>query len=554
LTRTHLRLTVVSGFRRTLLLSAFLLWPSHANAQAKDAFVEGLTQLINAVDGTFGDEGPALQAAVEAMTRGLAEWDERITWVESGFREDVAKAAPPAAARMRGTLGTVYLERGRVDDALAQFAAAAELDPSLAQVHVFRGLAYERANRSAEARDAYRAAWKSKPEEPAAAYLVLRTDPTSSAALTALSTAVGRRAESTNASSDGFPVADLLDDASAMVPLFAPAAYGQAFTLIRQGKYDEALRALKEAVAADPLVTDEGLRLEESKQVSAAMQQANWAGALALLPEALKRSPQSAELHRLYARVLSVAGQQDKSATQLREAVRLNPRDERSRIALADVQVVSREADAALETLRGTIRDLPESGEAHWQLGRIAQALGDADAVRSFERAATKPVVAGLARLYAIIGQSYHAQFDLDGAARAYRQRVEIAPNDRDAHFDLAEVYRGQDKLDEARVEYLAAALIDPTHAKTFGMLGQVEAAAGRDEEAVAMLRRAVTLNAGLLEVRYALSRALLRLGRTEEAQQELRAFEAAQAKAMDEQRRQFRDNQQKIDEVLKTR
>ena len=34
----------------------------------------------------------------------------------------------------------------------------------------------------------------------------------------------------------------------------------------------------------------------------------------------------------------------------------------------------------------------------------------------------------------------------------------------------------------------------------------------------------------------------------------ELSAFEQAQAKAMDEQRRQFRDNQQKIDDVLKTR
>jgi tetratricopeptide (TPR) repeat protein len=178
--------------------------------------------------------------------------------------------------------------------------------------------------------------------------------------------------------------------------------------------------------------------------------------------------------------------------------------------------------------------------------------MGDADAVRSFERAATKPVVAGLARLYAIVGQACHAQFDLDGAANAYRQRVRIAPNDRHAHFDLAEVYRAQDKLDEARVEYLAAALLDPTSATTFGMLGQVEAAAGRDEVAVAMLRRAVALDAGLLEARYALSRALLRLGRSEEAQQELSAYEQAQAKAMDEQRRQFRDNQQKIDEVLK--
>ena len=109
--------------RIRLVLLALLLWPSPASAQANDAFVEGLTQLINAVDGTFGDEGSALQSAVEAMTRGLAEWDDRITRVESGFRADVVKAAPPAAARMRATLGTVYLERGRVDDHQLEFGA-----------------------------------------------------------------------------------------------------------------------------------------------------------------------------------------------------------------------------------------------------------------------------------------------------------------------------------------------------------------------------------------------------------------------------------------------
>ena len=537
-----------------LVLTASVLWPTHVYAQAKDAFVQGLTQLINAVDGTFGDEGPALAAAIDAMARGLVDWDERVARVESGFRADIASAPPPAAARMRATLGTVYLERGRVDDALAQFAEAAKLDPSLTQVHVLRGLAYERSNRSAEAAAEYRAAWQAKPEEPATAYLTLRADPKATAVLTSLWTAVGRRVESTSAWPEGFLVADLLDDASVMVPLFAPAAYGPAFTLIRQGKYDEALTALKKVVAADPLMTDEGLRLEESKRASAAMREANWRVALPSIQEAVKLRPQSAEVHRIYGRVLAAVKQHDMSLTQLRDASRLNPRDERSRIAIADVLIASGKPESAIESLRETIRELPESGEAYWQLGRIGQALGDADAVRSFERAATKPVVAGMARLYAIIGQAHHAQFNLDPAAEAYRRRARIAPNNANAHFDLGEVYRAQDKLDEALVEYLAAALIDPTSAKTFGMLGQVEAAAGRDEQAVVMLRRAIALDAGLLEARYALSRALLRLGRTEEAQQELRAFEQAQAKAMEEQRRQFLDNQQKIDQVLKGR
>ena len=455
---------------------------------------------------------------------------------------------------MRATLGSVYLERGRFDDALAQFATAAELDPSLAPVHVLRGLTYERLNRPDDAATAYRAAWKASPDQATTAYLLLRTDPSTSDAREALWMAIRRRAESSNSAPEGFPIVDLLDDTSVTAPLFAPAAYAPAFALIRDGKYDQAVARLKQMVTADPLVTDQALLSEETKQGIAAFRKADLRSAAASLERAATGHPQSAEVRRIHGMVLAAAKLYDASLASLREAARLNPRDERSRIAIADVFVASGKPDVARETLRQTLRDIPESAEAQWQLGRIEQVLGDAGAVKSFERAASRPVVAGLARLYAIVGQAYHAQFDLDGAVTAYRQRVRIAPNDRAAHFDLAEVYRAQDKLDEARVEYLAAALIDPSNANTFGMIGQVEVAAGRDEQAVVMLRRAVTLDERLLEARYALSRALLRLGRTEESQQELRSYEAAQARAMEEQRRQFRENQQKIDEVLKTK
>jgi tetratricopeptide (TPR) repeat protein len=536
------------------LTTSLVVCASVAHAQAKDAFVEGLTQLINAIDGTFGDEGPALTAAIEAMTRGLAEWDARIARVESGFSADVATAPPPTAARMRATLGAVYLERGRIEDALTQFAAAAELDSSLAQVHVLRALAYERSNHAAEAAAAYRAAWQANPESAAAAYFLLRADPSAGQPLETLRTAVTRRVESTSAMFEGFPVADVLDDASVAIPVFAPAAYGPAFSLIHQGQYDEALTMLKAMVAADPLVTDGALQSDEARRGIAALREKNLRFAIVALDAALGRNPGSAEIHRVLGMAFAAAKQYDRGLSRLREASQMNPRDERARIAIADLLVATGMPDAARDSLRETVRDLPDSADAYWQLGRVEQALGDAGAVQSFERAATKPVVAGLARLHAIIGQAYHAQFDLDAAAAAYRLRVRIAPNDRDAHFDLGEVYRAQDKLDEARVEYLAAALLDPTSAKVFGMLGQVEAAAGRDEAAVVMLRRAVTLDAELLEARYALSRALLRLGRSDEARQELQAYEQAQARAMDEQRRQFRDNQQKIDEVLKSK
>jgi len=543
--RTHFFLVAVT---------TLILCPSLAHAQAKDAFVDGLTQLINVVDGTYGDEGPAITAAVDAMARGLGEWDARVARVESGFRADVAAAAPPAAARMRATLGTVYLERGRIDEALAQFNSAVELDRSFAQIHVLRGLSYGRSNRSADAAAAYRTALQANPGDATTAYLVLTADPANSSARKALWDAVTSRATSASPTPEGFPMAELLDDGSVAVPLFSPAAYGKGFALIRQGKYDEALASLREAAAVDPLVTDGALRSDQAKQGVAALRAKNLTTAVAALSEASSRSPESAELHRILGMALAAGKQYDQSLTHLRDAVRLNPRDERARIAIADVLVASGRPDAARESLRQTIAELPGSAEAYWQLGRVEQGLGEAAAVRSFERAAALPVVAGLARLYAIVGQAHHAQFDVAAAAEAYRHRVRIAPNDRDAHFDLGEVYRAQDKLEDALAEYLVAALLDPTRATVFAMIGQVQAAAGRDEEAVVMLRRAVTLDASLLDARYGLSRALLRLGRVEEAQQELHVFEQAQARAMDEERRRFKDNQQKIDDALKVR
>src|SRR6185503_17728638 len=98
-------------------------------------------------------------------------------------------------------------------------------------------------------------------------------------------------------------------------------------------------------------------------------------------------------------------------------------------------------------------------------------------------------------------------RLDFDAAASAYRRRITLTPNDGAAHLDLADVYRAQDKLDAALAEPLVAALIDPTSARTFAFIGQVPAAAGRDEDAVTALRKAVTIDACRLEAHYALSR-----------------------------------------------
>src|SRR5262245_59380168 len=113
-----------------LFLSAIvLLCPAYVAAQVKDDFVQALVSFADAAVGSGGDEGPVLVGAIDAMAEGLARWDTAIGRMESGLKSDIGSAPPQIGARMRTALGAAYLERGRLDEALAPFDAAASLDP-----------------------------------------------------------------------------------------------------------------------------------------------------------------------------------------------------------------------------------------------------------------------------------------------------------------------------------------------------------------------------------------------------------------------------------------
>jgi len=459
-----------------------------SHAQIKDAFVHTLIDLANAANGDANDAGEALTAAIDAMTPGLAAWDTALAGMESGLAAEIGTAQPPMAARMRTVLGAAYLERGRLDDALQQFDAAAAIDSQFAEVHVLRGLALESANRPNDAAAAFRAAWRLQPDNLTNAYRVLRSSRGARSAppddvVKALSSAVERGAPPGDKAAVSFVEAGLLNEASMATPVFLPAAFSDGVALLNQARYREAVASLK-----------------MSAGVSAA-----------------------------------------------------EVRDERARLASADARLQSRDVVGARAALGEGVQAWPRSGLLRWRLARLQLALGDdAGALRTLQAAEALPLLGGAAHLYAAIGRIHHNQLDLDAAASAYERRVKLIPNDAAAHLDLGDVYRAQDRLDEALAEYSIASLLDATNVRALATAAQMHAAAGRDQSAVTLLRRAVALEPSHLEARYALSRALLRLGLADDARRELQVFEELQKKALQDERRRFEENQIRIDETLK--
>ena len=131
--------------------------------ETKQPFVAALVRLMTALPGPTATEGPSIAASIEAMDAGLRRWDATLRSYESAMSAQIDAAAPAVAAQMRVTLGAVLLERGRIDDALRQFAAASRLEPQRPDVHLFSALSYQLGRRDREAAAAFRTAWTLDP-------------------------------------------------------------------------------------------------------------------------------------------------------------------------------------------------------------------------------------------------------------------------------------------------------------------------------------------------------------------------------------------------------
>src|SRR4249919_3668264 len=82
-TRRHRRLSVSA-----CLMAALLSLPGAATAQ-QSLFFQGVSELADAAEGVYGDEGPRIGPALDAMSRALDTWN----------RETAREPSPAVQAR-----------------------------------------------------------------------------------------------------------------------------------------------------------------------------------------------------------------------------------------------------------------------------------------------------------------------------------------------------------------------------------------------------------------------------------------------------------------------
>jgi tetratricopeptide (TPR) repeat protein len=296
-----------------------------------------------------------------------------------------------------------------------------------------------------------------------------------------------------------------LEEAAKGLPLLPLAAYRPGFELIAKGELHPAVEELRRAASIDPLVI----------------------GA-------------PSEARRVQALVYFAESEFEKSIEQFEAAIRMNPADERSRLALYRVlSAAGREGDAQ-RALQDALRAIPASARTHWWLATSYERVNRfADARHEYEQAASM-AVAGRSHLLATVGRLASGAADGNGAIDAFARAVADDPANPAWHRLLAGALVLGDRPDEALAEFAAALRIDPRDAGAHFGVGQIHLNAGRNAEAVESLRRATELNADLVEAEYALATALTRMGNDRDAARHFEHVEQVQRQRQAERRRQL--------------
>ncbi len=526
------------------LVVALLIAPSNALAQ-RDAFFSTLLAFYKTLGGVYGDEGPQLVGHLEALATALRQWDDEILAAEGRLRPRLNAVDADTKMQVHTLLASLYMERGRFEDALREFDEDLRIDARRAAFHRYRGLLEQLQGRPVAA-DAFRAAWLVDPADPQNAYRLLAfrsalTTPQEHERALETLAMVEREVvtkQRPRAVAPFTTASGIIDDAGGGVA-FVPAAYSRGFSLVLQGDFAAGVAALRAAVIADPLVIDAARTAETMTRGIAALRQGLVADAIDQFAATVAGIGDSAEAHRMLGTAYGVDGDISRSLQHLREAVRLNVRDERSWHALVRTLDESGASAEAADAVRAALAALPDAGALRWQLASLAaqhQRTNAAD-FASMTAIDRYVVLVGRGELHLLLARLAHTHLDYQGAIGLLERAAVLIPNNAAAHKSLARAYIEDGRDSQGYAELIVALMLDPDDADTLTGIGRVHAAAGRLPESIAILRRAVAVGPTNQQAVHALGDALVRAGETAEGHQRLLEADRLRARSIDEER-----------------
>jgi len=212
----------------------------------------------------------------------------------------------------------------------------------------------------------------------------------------------------------------------------------------------------------------------------------------------------------------------NEALTQLGECLRLRPDDVVPLWMFANDFFDTPKPPGAVERLRVLMRPYANRADAHFYLGLVADARGDAEEAASQYQAALKHDP-GNSSVYDKLGLLLDRAARIDGAIAYLNKAVQLNPMNITARFNLGVAQLQKGNNGEALQELDEVLRLKPDHAAAHFVMGFALLDHKRTDEAIAKFREGLRFKPDQADAHYGLGSALSMQGKREAAVAELR-------------------------------
>ncbi len=394
-------------------------------------------------------------------------------------------------------LGAYFGERQQLSCAIAAFEAAVHHDPNSWEARFNLSLALLQKHEPASAARELKVAVRLKPADPLGHI--------------ALGEALGELGQNESAVEE-FKSALKTD------PKSVPALDGLAKALIAQKRYSAAIAYLKDGPINPVLQDDLAVAYSSNGDVAQAVQ---------LLTELVQKDPASADRHARLGIAYTQETQFRQAVDEFREALRLDPSNDVTRLSYVKALIVLAEFETALPEIQNYFQRKRHDFDALYLMGVVYRGLGNYAAAEGLLRQAIVlnpnhyDTRYNLGFVLAKLGKPQDALVHLEKAA-------ELNPSSSEARFQLAAVLRSLGQEQRAREELEDFQKKKERSVKENVAGTKVNQAneyfqAGEYQRAADLYREAVAEDPGNARTYYDMALALDQLGKTSEEREALK-------------------------------
>jgi len=407
-------------------------------------------------DGRVSRPATALAGAI-LLLLGVLAWKQCHIYqgLEPLWQDTIKKN--PASWKAYTNLGMLYLNQGRPADAIPLFQKTLQLNPKEMIAYSNLGAALVRIGRIDAAMQTYHRALEMDPDDP-----------------------------------------------------LAYNSLGAAWAT--QMRYDKAIPYYQKALAIEPDLTAAHINLGEG------LARLGRSGeAIEHHKKSIELAPDYATVYLKYGQTLQGMGRTREAQEQYRTAVSLDPALAAAHINLGLIAVSDQLLESALHHFRRAVEEKPDVPDAQRNLAKTLAALGrTAEAQTHFDIAVE--LDSRSVKTRKAYGDFLLKHGDKAGARREYIAVAALKPGTPALLFQIGLLDQQLGDTADAEKRFRAVLDADANHAPAHNLLAVLLAGKGKNEQAMALLRRAVKLEPGDAEFHNNLGVILMRSGKQKEA------------------------------------